>query len=62
MLLCLPYVVVPSIVILLHRRTLDVLAVGDEEAASLGVNVRRGRSTIVVFAPSEQRRSSPLAG
>jgi iron complex transport system permease protein len=49
-LLCLPYVVVSSIVILLHRRTLDVLAVGDEEAATLGVNVRRVRITIVVFA------------
>jgi iron complex transport system permease protein len=49
-LLCLPYVVVSSIVILLHRRMLDVLAVGDEEAATLGVNVRRVRVTIVVFA------------
>ena len=34
-----PYVVVSSLVILLHRRVLDVLSVGDEEAASLGVNV-----------------------
>ena len=49
-LLCLPYVVVASIVILLHRRLLDVLAVGDEEAAALGVNVRRVRLTIVVAA------------
>ena len=49
-LLCLPYVVVASVVILLHRRLLDVLAVGDEEAATLGVNVRRVRLTIVVFA------------
>ena len=36
--------------ILLHRRVLDVLAVGDEEAATLGVNVRRVRLTIVISA------------
>ncbi len=41
---------VSSVVILLHRRLLDVLAVGDEEAATLGVNVRRVRLTIVVAA------------
>jgi cobalamin transport system permease protein len=45
-----PYVVVSSLVILLHRRLLDVLAVGDDEAATLGVNVRRVRLTIVVAA------------
>jgi cobalamin transport system permease protein len=45
-----PYVLVSSAVILLHRRLLDVLAVGDEEAATLGVNVQRVRLTIVVFA------------
>jgi iron complex transport system permease protein len=49
-LLVTPYVVVSSVVILMHRRMLDVLAVGDEEAATLGVNVRRVRLTIVVFA------------
>ena len=45
-----PYVVVSSVVILLHRRLLDVLSVGDEEAASLGVNVRRTRLAIVAAA------------
>jgi iron complex transport system permease protein len=45
-----PYVLVSSVVLLTHRRLLDVLAVGDEEAATLGVNVRRVRLTIVVFA------------
>jgi len=49
-LLALPYVAVASVVILVHRRVLDVLAVGDDEAATLGVNVRRVRLTIVVFA------------
>src|SRR5205814_764968 len=45
-----PYVVVSATVILLHRRTLDVLSVGDEEASTLGVNVRRTRLAIVVAA------------
>src|SRR5262249_44464806 len=45
-----PYIAVSAIVILLHRRVLDVLSVGDEEAASLGVNVRRTRLLVVVFA------------
>jgi iron complex transport system permease protein len=45
-----PYVVVSSAVILLHRRVLDVLSVGDEEATSLGVNVKRTRLIVVLFA------------
>ncbi len=49
-LLALPYVAVASVVLLFHRRVLDVLTVGDDEAATLGVNVRRVRLTIVVFA------------
>ena len=49
-LLCAPYVLVSSAGLLLHRRLLDVLAVGDDEASTLGVNVRRVRMTVVVFA------------
>ena len=49
-LLALPYVAVASVVLLFHRRVLDVLTVGDDEAATLGVNVRRVRLTIVVAA------------
>jgi iron complex transport system permease protein len=45
-----PYVVVTSVVLLAHRRVLDVLAVGDEEAATLGVSVERARLTVVVAA------------
>jgi iron complex transport system permease protein len=45
-----PYVLVSSAVLLLHRRLLDVLAVGDEEAATLGVDVKRVRLAVVVFA------------
>ena len=46
----LPYAGVAWIVIIAHRRLLDVLAVGDEEAASLGVNVARVRLLVVVAA------------
>jgi iron complex transport system permease protein len=45
-----PYIAVSAIVILLHRRLLDVLSVGDEEAESLGVNVARVRLVVIVFA------------
>jgi len=48
--LLLPYVAVAITGILLHRRLLDVLSVGDEEAASLGVNVGRVRLAVVVCA------------
>jgi iron complex transport system permease protein len=46
----LPYAVVSWAVILLHGRLLDVLAVGDEEASSLGVHVGRVRLLVVVAA------------
>ncbi|HYA09526.1 MAG TPA: iron ABC transporter permease, partial [Gaiellaceae bacterium] len=45
-----PYVCVSALVLLLHRRVLDVLSVGDEEAASLGVDVARVRLVVVVAA------------
>jgi iron complex transport system permease protein len=45
-----PYILLSSLVLVLHRRLLDVLSLGDDEAASLGVNVRRVRLLIVVAA------------
>jgi iron complex transport system permease protein len=48
--LVLPYVVVSSIVLLLHRRHLDVLRVGDDEAAALGTQVQRVRLAVVIAA------------
>jgi iron complex transport system permease protein len=45
-----PYVMVATVVLLLHRRHLDVLRVGDEEAATLGSEVRRIRLVVVVAA------------
>ena len=48
--LILPYVIVATAALLVHRRLLDVLRVGETEATSLGVNVARLRLTIVMAA------------
>lgn len=48
--LVLPYVIVSSFVLLWHRRLLDVIRVGDEEARSLGLRVDRVRLIVVVAA------------
>jgi iron complex transport system permease protein len=48
--LLLPYAVVTWLVLLAHRRVLDVLAVGDEEAGALGVNPGRSRLVVIVAA------------
>lgn len=48
--LVLPYVIVSSVVLLMHRRHLDVLRVGDDEAAALGTHVQRVRLAVVVAA------------
>jgi iron complex transport system permease protein len=48
--LVLPYVAIASVVLLVHRRQLDVLRVGDEEAQSLGSEVRRVRLVVVIAA------------
>ncbi|MDX2380223.1 MAG: iron ABC transporter permease [Acidimicrobiia bacterium] len=45
-----PYVAVSCVVLMLHRRHLDVFRVGDDEAATLGVSVARTRLVIVVAA------------
>jgi iron complex transport system permease protein len=49
-LLILPYLLVSTAVIVAHRRLLDVLAVGDDEAESLGVRAARVRLVIVAAA------------
>jgi iron complex transport system permease protein len=48
--LVIPYVVLSTIALLLHRRLLDVLRVGDDEASALGVNVSRVRLVVVIAA------------
>jgi iron complex transport system permease protein len=46
----LPYLVVTTAVLLAHRRALDVLSVGDDEAASLGLHIARTRLVVVAAA------------
>ena len=48
--LVLPYVVIALAVVFLGRRLMDVLAVGDVEASSLGVQPGRVRLVLVAFA------------
>ncbi|TDC68345.1 iron ABC transporter permease [Actinomadura sp. GC306] len=45
-----PYSLVSTVVLLAHGRLLDVLSVGDEEAASLGLSATRVRMTVLVAA------------
>ena len=60
--LVLPYVALASIVLFLHRRTLDVLAVGDDEARSLGVDVARVRLLLVASATLATAAAVAVAG
>ena len=48
--LVIPYVVVSAVVLVLLRRPLDVLRVGDDEATTLGMSVARTRLVIVIAA------------
>lgn len=57
--LLLPYVVVTSVVLLVHRRVLDVLSVGDDEATTLGL--RAGRSRFVVVAAASLGTGAAVA-
>jgi iron complex transport system permease protein len=48
--LILPYLALSIVVILLHRRLLDVLALGDEETDALGIKAGRVRLIVVIAA------------
>jgi iron complex transport system permease protein len=48
--LLLPYAAVTTVVILLLRRELDVLSLGDDEAASLGLHPQRSRYLLALAA------------
>ncbi|MGI5270549.1 FecCD family ABC transporter permease [Nonomuraea sp. CA-218870] len=50
LLLVLPYAAVSVVVLMAHGRMLDVLAVGDEEAGSLGVRAARVRLVVLLAA------------
>ena len=57
-----PYIAISSAIILLHRRVLDVLSLGDEEAASLGIDVRRARLVLVVVATAGTAAAVAVSG
>ena len=48
--LVVPYALCSTVAIVLHRRLIDVLAVGDDEASSLGVRAARVRLVVVAAA------------
>jgi iron complex transport system permease protein len=57
-----PYIAVSAAVILAHRRVLDVLSLGDEEAAALGLRVGRVRLLIVVAATGGTAAAVAVSG
>lgn len=57
--LVLPYMAVGMVAIVLHRRLLDVLSVGDDEADSLGI--RSGQVRLVVVAAASLATAAAVA-
>ena len=57
-----PYIAVSAVALLLHRRLIDVLGVGDDEAATLGVDVRRVRLAIVIAATAGTAAAVAVSG
>ena len=60
--LVVPYVAVSAVAILLHRRALDVMAVGDDEASALGLRVGRTRLIVVGAATLGTAAAVAVAG
>ena len=60
--IALPYIVVSAAALLWHRRLLDVLAVGDDEAATLGVPVARVRLLVIGAATLGTAAAVALSG
>jgi iron complex transport system permease protein len=60
--LMVPYALISTVAILLHRRLIDVLAVGDDEAASLGVRAARVRLVVVAAAPLAPAAAVAVSG
>jgi cobalamin transport system permease protein len=57
-----PYALASWLILLGHRRMLDVLSVGDDEAAALGVNVPRVRLLVVIAATIATAAAVAVAG
>lgn len=60
--LALPYAAVAVVVVLVHRRELDVLSVGDDEASSLGLHPQRSRYVLVAAASLGTAAAVAVAG
>ena len=60
--LVVPFVFISSVVILAHRRHLDVLSVGEGEAAALGLDVGRVRILVVLAATLATAAAVAVAG
>ena len=60
--LMLPYAAVSFVALVLHRRLLDVLAVGEEEAGTLGVRPALVRGVVVVAASLAAAAAVAVAG
>ncbi len=60
--LVLPYFLIATVVLFMHRRVLDVLAVGEDEASTLGVPVARSRLVIVAAASLATAAAVAVAG
>ncbi len=60
--LVLPYVVISGVALIALARPLDVMAVGDEEARSLGVSPTKVRFAVVVFASLATAAAVAVAG
>ena len=57
-----PYIVISAAILVAHRRILDVLTLGDHEAASLGLNVRRTRMVILAAATTGTAAAVAVSG
>ena len=60
--LILPYIAISAVGIFVHRRALDVMAVGDNEASSLGLQVGRTRLIVVASATLGAAAAVAVAG
>lgn len=57
-----PFLIVAIVILVAHRRHLDVLAVGETEAAALGMNVSRVRFWVVLAATLATAGAVAVAG
>jgi iron complex transport system permease protein len=60
--LALPFVALAAVILLASRRLLEVLSLGDLEAASLGVHVTRDRAIVVIAASLATAAAVAVAG